>query len=107
MAIKLYYHITTHQYLGSVTGGETWVQGDDDSKELQLYFGTPTDPLNPVSTFVNGLTNVTIFTQSGRVIITRPDAESASLSATQITSGTEGYSRRIQWISLKLKGELR
>lgn len=96
MAIKLYYNINTFQYIGKVTGGETWVQGDDDSKELELYFGT-----GDLLTFVNGLTNVTVFDKNCRVSFTRPDDETATIGASQITSGSAGYYKIVidSWVT--------
>ena len=90
MAIKLYYDINTHQSLGKITGDEVWTQGDDDSKTLELYFGEISGGTG-LDYFVNGLTNVTIFLQSCRIDVTRPDETSATISASQVTSGTEGY----------------
>jgi endonuclease YncB( thermonuclease family) len=89
--IKLYYNLSTYQFIGKVTGGETWVQGDDDSKTLAIYFGSGAD----VASFVNGLTSTTIYNQTCTVNVTRPDESTASLSATAIVSGTDIYYKLI------------
>ena len=85
MAIKYYFDINTKEYLGKITGGETWVQGDIGN-EGQFYFGTGSS-----SGITNGLTSSTVFDYSGRVTVTRPDDTEATLTLSQVADGTAGY----------------
>ena len=38
--MKLYYDLITNDLFTIDASGETWVQGDTDSKTLDIYFGT-------------------------------------------------------------------
>ena len=88
MALKLYYDILTTQFLYK-DEEESWEQGDANLN-IELYFGED-DGSNSISGFTNSLTNTTIYNYQAKATFTRPDDEVATLSATQMEDGTEGY----------------